>query len=333
MITATNDNASLIKTTLESETSKVGIQLSDDMKSIWDTDGKAKNVVATYGDGISGTLTTIGTVISAINVNIQNMMNSLNNSAKEDVKSSTTTVTTTTQKQPSTTTKKPTTTTKKPDNSTKNVDNDTLMGIASAIWVYNGDGSGWGNDPTRNKRLTQKLGANNAAKVQSYINAYGRNGVLYNYYVQHGKNLNQYKYNAFKTGKKNIDSSQLAWTQEDGNEFIVRPSDGAILTPVAENDSILTSNASNNIWDMANNPTDFIRNNLGFGKTESIPVNKNSDNNTLNSNVSLNVTLPNVKNYEEFKYAMQHDKNFENMIKAMTVDKLFGGSSLKKYKY
>ena len=53
--------------------------------------------------------------------------------------------------------------------------------------------------------------------------------------------------------------------------------------------------------------------------------------NTYDNDFSMQVVLPNVQNYEQFKYAMQHDKGFEKMVRAMTVDKMFGGSSLKKY--
>ena len=39
---------------------------------------------------------------------------------------------------------------------------------------------------------------------------------------------------AYATGAKRISSNDVAWTQENGQEFIIRPSDGAILTPVAK---------------------------------------------------------------------------------------------------
>ena len=55
--------------------------------------------------------------------------------------------------------------------------------------------------------------------------------------------------------------------------------------------------------------------------------------NTYNNDIGLSITLPNVKNYEEFKYALQHDKNFEEMVRAMTTDRLFKKSQLNKYKH
>ena len=126
----------------------------------------------------------------------------------------------------------------------------------------------------------------------------------------------------------------MAWTNENGNsEVIIRKSDGAILTPLAKGDMILNGYATDNLFSIANDPSKFIRDNL-FGSSQ---YNGTSNINNVNSNYSvsvdnINFNLPNVKNYEDFFYAAQHDKRFEKMVQAMTVDKLFGGSSLKKYR-
>lgn len=116
-------------------------------------------------------------------------------------------------------------------------------------------------------------------------------------------------------------------------EAIIRPSDGAILTPLAEDDSILKPSATSNIFNFANDPNKFIRDNLGIENNVSTTPMRNNIGNAYDNDFNMTITLPNVENYEQFKYAMQHDKSFEGMIRAMTVDKMFGGSSLKKYKY
>ena len=36
------------------------------------------------------------------------------------------------------------------------------------------------------------------------------------------------------------------------------------MTPIAKNDSVLSANASKNIWNMANSPAEFIKDNLGL---------------------------------------------------------------------
>jgi DNA repair exonuclease SbcCD ATPase subunit len=146
--------------------------------------------------------------------------------------------------------------------------------------------------------------------------------------------LNWLKKHGYRTGKYRLSKDELAWTQEGRKmEAIIRPSDGAILTPLAQNDSILKASATSNIFKFANDPSEFIRDNLNIGNVVSGVPSQSIVGDTYDNDFSMQVVLPNVQNYEQFKHAMQHDKNFESMIRAMTVDKMFGGSSLKKYKY
>ena len=144
--------------------------------------------------------------------------------------------------------------------------------------------------------------------------------------------LNYLKKNGYKNGKYRLSKDELAWTQEGGNlEAIIRPSDGAILTPLVKDDTILKPSATANIFNFANDPSKFVRDNLDIsGSISNVPV-QSFGGNTYDNDFSMQVVLPNVQNYEQFKYAMQHDKGFEKMVRAMTVDKMFGGSSLKKY--
>lgn len=137
----------------------------------------------------------------------------------------------------------------------------------------------------------------------------------------------------YKRGVYSVGSSQMAWTQEGRNmEAIIRPSDGAILTPLAKGDSVLNSKATANLFDFANDPQKFLRE-LKSGLAISPKMMSGSKDVNIKNDVNLQVVLPNVQNYDEFKYALQHDKNFENMIRSMTTDKMFGGSSLAKYKF
>lgn len=133
------------------------------------------------------------------------------------------------------------------------------------------------------------------------------------------------------TGVKNLPNSELAWTQEGNKEeYIIRKSDGAILTPIAKKGSVLNHEASGNIWNMANNPSDFIRDNLDLGATQNIP-NIGSSQNIYNQNLENVVfNFPNIKNYEQLLREMQKDKKFEKLILSMTIDRVAGKSSLSK---
>ena len=135
----------------------------------------------------------------------------------------------------------------------------------------------------------------------------------------------------YSTGKKDFLSDEIAWTQENGREFVVRPSDGAILTPIARGDSVLTSAASNNIWSMANSPSEFIKDNLNLGNA-GLPNNSNVQNNFEQHFDKVVFSLPNVKNYGELLLEMQRDPKFEKLIQSITVDQIAGKSSLGKGK-
>lgn len=135
----------------------------------------------------------------------------------------------------------------------------------------------------------------------------------------------------YAKGAKNILKDQMAWTNENwkngGAETIVRKSDGAILTPLPKDSRIYNAMASKNMWQAANNPAEFIRQNSdGFGvRVGSVPASHGSTQiNMGDSNFSI--TLPNVKNYDEFKAAMQKDKTFEKFIQSITIDPIMGKS-------
>ena len=329
-IEAVNANASVISETLSAEADAVGYTLSSAMTDIWNGE---QAVLTMYGEDFKLSATNINTTLNGIKTSIDNMVVALNKKAEEKIE------------QPET---KPSSVedpvkiannnNNTNDNNNKKeepkrvITNDTLMGIAAAIWNYQKENyGGWGANPDRKKKLTDKLGAENAAKVQSYINSYGATGKLYNFWISKGKNLNDYKYSAFKLGAKNIDETQLAWTQEQGQEYIIRPSDGAILTPVAKGDSVLTSAATNNIWQMANSPTEFIRDNLSLGAT-SIPNNSTVQNSITQNFDKVVFSMPNVRNYDELITQMQKDPNFERLVETMSIGKLTGKSSLAKGK-
>ena len=140
---------------------------------------------------------------------------------------------------------------------------------------------------------------------------------------------NGYGVKEYASGGRNL-NKQVAWTQEDGTEYIIRPSDGAILTPLAQGDSVLTSEASKNLWNMANNPMEFIKDNL----TVSLPnVTTNSSGGSVENNIHMSLSLPGVSNYQEFVTQLQSDKKFEKMIVDVTSSALTGSNSLSKYRH
>ena len=167
-----------------------------------------------------------------------------------------------------------------------------------------------------------------------YYSAMGLSGTYTGSDKQNEQMVAWMKSNGYRNGKYRLSRDEFAWTQEGRKmEAIIRPSDGAILTPLAQDDSVLNAFATSNIFNFANDPSGFIRDNLNIGNVISSTPSQNVGGNTYDNDFAIQIELPNVTNYEQFKHDMQHDPKFEKMIRAMTVDKMFGGSSLQKYKH
>ena len=208
--------------------------------------------------------------------------------------------------------------------------NKDYYGVALAIWNGN---YGWGTGNTRVSRLQAK--GFDANRVQSIVNQMGREG-----YVRSGawvgryqgiRDLSPYHYNKYAVGLKNAPKAENAWVNELGSESIVKPSENAIVTHIAKGDSVLTADATRNIWDMASDPSGFISGNLfNNGILSGLEPYMRVNNNSIGE-VTFN--LPNVTNYEEFMNRAKKDEKFEDMIQAMTIGVVAGKSTLAKNKY
>ena len=372
MINQLNDENSTINKTIREVASNVGVDLSSEMKKIWNGDTTLSSVLKSYGTDFSK-LTTISDTLTGIKEDIAKMVG---NSDKEAEKQTKDGVGNASQSNPNALSKtqldsevKKSASSASSDVDTlgKNIKNDggststngksdsakTLTGVDSADTlkskvtalfktlkskkltkkeldkhsslfkhIYNKTNN---RNITDDKILTlgKTLGVKNLPKKAENLTTANKNAIL--------EKLKTVK--GYKTGTRSVPKDGYAWTQEDGQEFIIRKKDGGILTPVKREDMIFNKAASKNLYDFANNPPGFINGLSGIGNVD-IPSSVVNRNITGDSHDNINITLsfPNVQNYEELKYSLQHDPHFEKMLRAMTTDKLFGGSSLKKYK-
>lgn len=140
--------------------------------------------------------------------------------------------------------------------------------------------------------------------------------------------LNQLK--GYASGIMRVPNDQLAWTQEQGEEAIVR-NDGSILTPLSRDVSVLNTDMTKNLWDFMGNPGSFLSD---YSDGNKFGV-KNEDysSSVEVGGITIQCNMPNVQNSKDFLYELTTNKEVEKAIRAMTVDRLSGGSSLKKYTY
>lgn len=145
------------------------------------------------------------------------------------------------------------------------------------------------------------------------------------YNKQSGGTTNNQVTKQHATGLKKSTSDYLAWTQENGAE-IVRTKDGALLYPVTSGTTIFTSDMTDNLWNFAKNPFEFIS---GIPSTISYSNHINNEN-----NISLtigDIKLDGVQNPEQFASqfisAMQNNSKLRKALQSGTIDLLAGKNS------
>ena len=319
LIAESNANAGLISDVITSEANNVGYTLSEEMQSIW---SGANNVLSYYGDNFLNNGTTIAHTLNNINTGIQNMIASLDKFAQEQLQLSkdenayNTPVTT---PPPSSGNDNNNQQQQQPE---KQITVGGKINAGSATIYATSQGTGGGRQYYANDPIYTVLKEQNGYLLVRYHKlSSGYTGWFKKSDVK-----------AYAKGMRLIDNDELAWTQENGAEMIVRPSDGAILTPLAKNDSVLNAAATQNIWDMANDPSSFVRDNLGIGGSSVSPAATTGNTNITQNLENIVFSLPNVKNYEELLVSMQKDRNFERLINSMTLDKIAGKNGMTKSK-
>lgn len=136
------------------------------------------------------------------------------------------------------------------------------------------------------------------------------------------------KHSTYASGARRIMSDEFAWTQEDGPEAILRPTNSSMLMPLKMGDSVLDASATDSLWRLANDPQEFINDNLGGSvRVSKIPI---SSSGSSTNNIDLTISLPNVHNYKEFMNSAKADPKFEKLVQAMTIDRVAGRSSMSK---
>lgn len=325
MIDRINSGSSSICDTLMSQADKVGYTITDNEKAIWSNEGGAFSIVTKYGESFLTQMTTVNDVISKIAIKIGAMTAASEKKAETTVKK--TTKSTATDKSVKPQTSKNNTA----NNNKTTFSEDVKRGIAAAIYVWGGSGSGWGDDPQRKQRLTEKFGAENAKAVQDYINAHYNDNSLYDYWVSTGRSkLSQYYYSAYKKGGL-ADYTGVAWL--DGTpsdpEMVLSPSDTSNF--IALKDAMrAVANSNSPLSELFNRNGSGVLNQL----VKSNGILPNSSGTAIGDiTYQINIPIDHVQDYEDFMNQMRQDGKFEKMIQSMTVDRLVGGSKISKNKY
>ena len=345
-IASINSNSSNISQTLQTETQKVGYTLSGEMQTIWESENQ---VITGYGDKFDSSLTNVNSAIGNVYNRQKDMIDAINAMAEKWIAKADQMLQQPTQTK---TDDNKTDTGKTDDNKTNtgdgkdhHLDGALLWGEGEYDKLHKNDNNKTGNNKAEvGDKVTFSSGRyyeasdGSGASGNMYLGKKVKitrinKGSKYPYAIDatDGTELGWVKLNQLKgyaSGIMKVPNDQLAWTQEQGEEAIVR-NDGSILTPLTRDVSVLNADMTKNLWDFMGNPGSFLSD---YSDGEKFGV-KNVDNSSsvVNQFDNLTFNLPNVQNTDDFIKEMARSKKFEKMICAMTIDRAMGGSSLAKY--
>lgn len=352
-IASINSNSSNISQTLQTESKNVGYTLSGEMQTIWTSQS---GIISQYGDDFSGKLTGVNSAIENVYNRQKDMIDAINAMAEKWIAKADQML-----QQPTKTEGVLEEVEQKPDKDNVTEGNPTPEppkvsddeSIRDAVLV----------DPDEPKKKPNKdKTGNNKAEVGDkvtfssgrYYEASDGSGASGNMYLgkkvkitrinkgskypyaidaTDGTELGWVKLNQLKgyaSGIMRVPNDQLAWTQEQGEEAIVR-NDGSILTPLSRDVSVLNADMTKNLWDFMGNPGSFLSD---YSDGEKFGV-KNVDNSSSVDvgGVTIQCNMPNVQNANDLLHELTTNKDIEKAICAMTIGRAMGGSSLAKYKY
>lgn len=304
-IIATNTNAADIKNTLTTEAGNVGTTLSNAMNAIWSTDGTFTNVVTQYQTNFSGLLTTTNNVLNSILNYIANMVKDSDKKAETQVKENNSIKSTPSKTPTPAPTPKPAT---KPKNNTS---------------------SKWGSWFIKKKDYypKSKLNVNESIVDRlKYFDFDSSWGARAKYYKAMGKS-DTYQSSASQNVWMIKEMKKHSFKQGGtiGNLIKQTGEDGFILARTGE--EVLSLDKIKELQNAFTSMDSLVKNLIKVPQSDYA---KNSG--TVNNDIVLNLTLPNVQNVDDFVTELRNNKRFEKVVQQMTLGSMIGNNSLSKFK-
>lgn len=318
LIDIINANSESINNTLSLTAEEVGYTMSKELTAIW---GDTGTVIANFSGKFDTYATTIQSVLSGIKTTIDSMLKIAQDEANAAIAAAQTTPTPApapAQSAPAESTPAPTQSPASTAPSTPSVGD--KITNASGRWYVDSYGSKAGSDVNKyapDYFVVDKISSGRAYPyhIQAYKNGKASGG---NGWVK-GSQI------GYRNGLKEAMFDHWAITQEEGAEMIRTPS-GELLTPIPKGTSVFTRDMTNNLWDFAGNPKEFIK--------ELYQVPSINFTGKTGGNVEINIenmALPNVKNPEDFAHdvvnAIKNNNEVVESIQDVTVDRMVGYNS------
>lgn len=325
IINQTNENATLIKDTLVEQTDNLGSFISGEMSKIFSDGSPVSSFIESFTNEDSGVLK----VINGIALNVQTMVDKLAGQAKSEIASNGATTTnstksSTTQKSTSKTTSSTPSTTKSTtkNTSSSNGNKDYKFIYAKSYYPKN--------------KLNRKTSIDDALAFYDYAWSFNAKKKYYKDLIGNDAYTGSYNQNVALLKKfREIKGYNQGGVIGELKNIIGRNNDNSLAINTFEKGEGIIPLPLMGDWKTLINNLEPLNASMDFLNKALIPNIKanRSTNETVNNDVQLSITLPNVTNYDEFKNALVKDKNFEKVVQSMTFGNALGKNSLNKNKY
>lgn len=325
IINQTNENATLIKDTLVEQTDNLGSFISGEMSKIFSDGSPVSSFIESFTNEDSGVLK----VINGIALNVQTMVDKLAGQAKSEIASNGATTTnstksSTTQKSTSKTTSSTPSTTKSTtkNTSSSNGNKDYKFIYAKSYYPKN--------------KLNRKTSIDDALAFYDYDWSFNAKKKYYKDLIGNDAYTGSYNQNVALLKKfREIKGYNQGGVIGELKNIIGRNNDNSLAINTFEKGEGIIPLPLMGDWKTLINNLEPLNASMDFLNKALIPNIKanRSTNETVNNDVQLSITLPNVTNYDEFKNALVKDKSFEKVVQSMTFGNALGKNSLNKNKY
>lgn len=325
IINQTNENATLIKDTLVEQTDNLGSFISGEMSKIFSDGSPVSSFIESFTNEDSGVLK----VINGIALNVQTMVDKLAGQAKSEIASNGATTTnstksSTTQKSTSKTTSSTPSTTKSTtkNTSSSNGNKDYKFIYAKSYYPKN--------------KLNRKTSIDDALAFYDYDWSFNAKKKYYKDLIGNDAYTGSYNQNVALLKKfREIKGYNQGGVIGELKNIIGRNNDNSLAINTFEKGEGIIPLPLMGDWKTLINNLEPLNASMYFLNKALIPNIKanRSTNGTVNNDVQLSITLPNVTNYDEFKNALVKDKSFEKVVQSMTFGNALGKNSLNKNKY
>lgn len=337
IIDQSNDNASDIAETITSTAENYGYKLSESMASIWSTNtGNITNVLGDFSNKFVEGNNAITNVCNNINSAVQGLLANSNAEAQR--------VADEIARQQA------------EQNASSDGGYSGGSDYSSDDWSGNWDTGSDDNDSSGSDgvdwiyeenyyprdllnidqsvvdRLKWNSFANNFAARSQYYDQMGGEGQYYGTYEQNVFMLDYLKSHGLKKGTKSA-TGGITLTDEEGlgSEVIFSKKYGT-LRKLDSGDMVFNKDQVEKLWNLSKGITtpNMYMDNLGAKLPDISNMSNNLSNKVDVQFGDVTLSLPNVRNYEDFMKEAQKDPKFEKMIQNMTLGQTLGRNSLNK---